>query len=349
MGEKDDPSDFLSLQPELRESYVSTTEASSSDQTEDQILAEVYQVVKKRQRAPPPGGYMFSRNDQVTTKMGRLPPSPCKCCGSSNHWDKECPDWQVYMERTTKAGFVNEQGEDKSDKAYQSAYGILLTQRLASMQVDDSKLHQGFEGAIRSDPTTVIAGGCKTESKARGVSRVVMEEIEDEHWQEERDRPKAESLLLHHVDDMVTQALTVESERPPLRKHPTPTSTLEEIEDEHVQAQRIKPKSRRHLLIGIDEVEDLPDMLEEPSGPDVEESDLKHGLHSETLSSDNEVPDAPIPDKTLPTFHGKTNPIEKEPVHASRDFSAGSFSSFYQRLGQQPGEWRSRPKALLLR
>ena len=158
---------------------------------------------------------MFSRNDHVTTKMGQLPPSPCKCCSSSNHWDKECPDWQVYMERTMKAGFVNEQGEDKSDKAYQSASGILLTQRLASMQVDDSKLHQGFEGAIRSDPTTVIAGGCKTELKARGVSRVVVEEIEDEHWQEEQDRVKAESLLLHHVDDMVTQALMVESERPP--------------------------------------------------------------------------------------------------------------------------------------
>ena len=54
----------------------------------DDMLREVYQVMQKRQQAPPPGGYMFSQNDHVTTKMGKLPPSPCQACGSKNHWDK---------------------------------------------------------------------------------------------------------------------------------------------------------------------------------------------------------------------------------------------------------------------
>lgn len=65
-------------------------------ETHDEMLREVYQVMQKWQCAPPPGGYMFSHNDHVTTKMGKLPPSPCQACGSDNHWDKECPDWEVY-------------------------------------------------------------------------------------------------------------------------------------------------------------------------------------------------------------------------------------------------------------
>ena len=72
--------------------------AQEKQETEahNDMLREVYQVMQRRQRAPPPGGYMFSCNDHVTTKMGRLPPSPCQACGSDNHWDKECPDWEVY-------------------------------------------------------------------------------------------------------------------------------------------------------------------------------------------------------------------------------------------------------------
>ena len=69
---------------------------NQSEEVHDDMLQEVYQVMQRRQRAPPPGGYMFSHNDHVTTKMGKLPPSPCRCCGSENHWDKECPDYDIH-------------------------------------------------------------------------------------------------------------------------------------------------------------------------------------------------------------------------------------------------------------
>jgi hypothetical protein len=62
------------------------------------ILHEVYQVLQKRQQAPPVGGYLFLKNDHVKTKMKKLPPLPCKVCGSNNHWDKECPDWSIFLE-----------------------------------------------------------------------------------------------------------------------------------------------------------------------------------------------------------------------------------------------------------
>ena len=58
-----------------RESFTSQANAQEVHPNEDEILTEVYQVMKRRQRPPPPGGYMFSKNDHVTTKMGRLPPS----------------------------------------------------------------------------------------------------------------------------------------------------------------------------------------------------------------------------------------------------------------------------------
>jgi hypothetical protein len=45
-----------------------------------ETIKQVYQTLKKRQRPPPKGGYPFSKNDHVTTKMGRVPPSPCKVC-----------------------------------------------------------------------------------------------------------------------------------------------------------------------------------------------------------------------------------------------------------------------------
>ena len=144
--------ELAQLLTDYKESYISVTGAPDADRNDDLILTEAYQVMKRRQRAPPPGGYMFTKNNHITTKMGRLPPLPCKCCGSSNHWDKECPDHAIYLEKTTKSGYSNEQSLDKDDKLYQSTYGILLSQRLASMQVDETKLsQQDFEKAVHDD------------------------------------------------------------------------------------------------------------------------------------------------------------------------------------------------------
>ena len=134
---------------------VSSPEVVTSDNNHDmdnQILAEVFQVLKKRQHAPPLGGYIFPKNNHVTTKMGCLPPSLCKCCGSSNHWDKECPDYAVYTEKTVKSSYSTEL--QKEDQYYHSAYSILLSQRITSMQVDHAKLKQDFEVVIQRSSTT---------------------------------------------------------------------------------------------------------------------------------------------------------------------------------------------------
>lgn len=117
----------------------------------DSLLKEVYQVLKRTQRPPPKGGYPFPKNDHITTKMGRAPPSPCKVCGSENHWDKECSDWDAYLEtrkRTANVTFWTQDEDNELEQHYTSAYSILMNNRLAQqLKVeDDNPLPQGFTG-----------------------------------------------------------------------------------------------------------------------------------------------------------------------------------------------------------
>jgi hypothetical protein len=93
-----------------------------------ETMKQVYQALKKRQRPPPKGGYPFAKNDHVTTKMGRAPPSPCKVCGSANHWDRECPDWNIYLEKQNRGVLtvVSSPIAEESEMMYHSAYCVLL-------------------------------------------------------------------------------------------------------------------------------------------------------------------------------------------------------------------------------
>jgi hypothetical protein len=101
---------------------------------EEPTIKNVYQTLARRQCPPPKGGYPFKKNDHVSTKMGREPPSPCKVCRSSKHWDKECPDWNVYLERV-KWGVLSVSSTAASDEAellYHSAYLVLMDGKFAT-------------------------------------------------------------------------------------------------------------------------------------------------------------------------------------------------------------------------
>jgi hypothetical protein len=95
---------------------------------EDPTIKNVYQVLARRQRPPPKGGYPFKKNDHVTTKMGKEPPSPCKVCGSSRHWDKECPDWNIYLEKQRRGVLLISSGSasDEAELLYHSAFIVLM-------------------------------------------------------------------------------------------------------------------------------------------------------------------------------------------------------------------------------
>lgn len=98
---------------------------------ESPTIKSVYQTLARRQRPPPKGGYPFKKNDHVTTKMGRDPPSPCKVCGSAKHWDKECPDWNVYLEKQRRGALLvnSSSAGDEAELLYHSTYLVLMDDR----------------------------------------------------------------------------------------------------------------------------------------------------------------------------------------------------------------------------
>lgn len=100
---------------------------------DESTMKEVYATFQRRQRPPPPGGYPFAKNDHVMTKMRRPPPSPCKVCGSKNHWDRECPDWNVYLEKQNRGALLVNASpeEEETGLLYHSAYIVMLNERVS--------------------------------------------------------------------------------------------------------------------------------------------------------------------------------------------------------------------------
>lgn len=115
------------------------------------MFKQAYEAVRGKPRPPPKNGYPFPKNDHVNTKMGKLPPSPCKVCGSAKHWDKECPDWNVYLEgRNRSANLVISSSEDdEMEHRYQYAYSVLLDSRISSDWSNRSELPQDFHKAAK--------------------------------------------------------------------------------------------------------------------------------------------------------------------------------------------------------
>lgn len=214
---------LLTTVEEVEEEELADNPADEQQgEAHDDMLREVYQVMQKRQRAPPPGGYMFSRNDHVTTKMGKLPPSPCKACGSDNHWDKECPDWEIYKARTAasskKNGYSTEKDLDEEDRLYQTAFSILISQRLAASQIDLDRVKSDFDKAVLHDEIDVTHVDVLENGHKTGRSyKTTVEEIDDEAVLEACMKLKSEKHLLHHIDE------ELQKEVPAKTKHPTYT------------------------------------------------------------------------------------------------------------------------------
>ena len=234
-----------------KEAFISSLDVPSSLNTNTETaLKEVFQALKTRQRPPPPGGYPYSKNDHVMTKMGRLPPSPCKCCGSSNHWDKECPDWTVYNARKERGALSVETDTDpETEVLYQSAFSVLVSERIVSEQVSVPGDDQDFElAALRI--LTPVQERRKTMSTARSV---VVEEVEDEHWAQHRVKPKAQNTILEEAE-VVDEEVAPVSKKENLRRRPS----MEEVEDEHWAEYRSKPKSSKHLIDDDFDLDDDP-------------------------------------------------------------------------------------------
>ncbi|KAF9020061.1 hypothetical protein BDZ89DRAFT_924489, partial [Hymenopellis radicata] len=88
--------------------------------------------------------------------MGKLPPSPCRACGSKNHWNKECPHWNLFITRQTskvKSAKLSESSPFAKDppqveRAYDMAYQVLLSQKMVDLDKLAADTQQDFEEAV---------------------------------------------------------------------------------------------------------------------------------------------------------------------------------------------------------
>ncbi|RDB29278.1 hypothetical protein Hypma_014871 [Hypsizygus marmoreus] len=229
----------------------------------DALLSNVYQTFTKRQRDPPPDGYPFPKNDHVTTKLSRLPPSPCKVCGSEKHWDKECPDWDTYLssqKRSAKWVTATDEHNDL-DVQYSSAYGVLRDFRVTKalqMLGTSSNNPSGFESAAPGPPSQENEDQeCKTDTGALA---------------------RAKPLQAHQEHNSQSQFSA--------KLYPNPRkATIEEIDDEYWANEGRMPTARVHIIESDDDSElyetisgSAPD---EPSNALNDEDEPSHAFNSE--------------------------------------------------------------------
>ena len=140
--------------------------------------------------------------------MGKLPPSPCKCCGSKNHWDKECLDYYALLERAKRSANIVEIGpDDELDKAYASVYSILLNERLSSQMfiqpdLNESTAPEDFKQALPSSQSSAENASKSSVAEVYNTSRwATMEEVEDEDWMAHLSKPKSPKHLLEEIGE----------------------------------------------------------------------------------------------------------------------------------------------------
>ena len=207
---------------------LSREDCTQEINSDPEVLRVAFQVLKKRQRPPPKGGYPYSKNDHVTTKMGRLPPSPCKVCGSNNHWDKECPDWSFYEAKQQKAAYCIETDEDEElENYYSSVYSILVGQRMTSESKDrnSSDFHKA---ALQNGDVTPSRERKTVDNTPWTKQTVFVEEEEDESLLEYRSKEKSTTHLMYEVghendEPLLREAHSVHSTSRP-RKEELPKS-----------------------------------------------------------------------------------------------------------------------------
>ncbi|EPS96701.1 hypothetical protein FOMPIDRAFT_56857, partial [Fomitopsis schrenkii] len=125
----------------------------------------------------PPDGYSFPRNDSVVSR--KLPPSPCKVCGSDKHWDCECPNWVEFLVSRAKRAFAA--GKDVSpdkDREYAQAYVNYVSSKNGDPL---NTLSSPVQGGSR-DPL-------RTSSRSFKVSMVDIPDAEPLRWSLPSDSP----------------------------------------------------------------------------------------------------------------------------------------------------------------
>ncbi|KAJ7918044.1 hypothetical protein B0H13DRAFT_2321827 [Mycena leptocephala] len=228
------------------------------ESNEDVVLKLVYVTLKEQRRGPPPGGYPFPKNDHVVTKLGKLPPSPCRLCGSEKHWSCECPNYVLYSEgvkRNAKLAAKNEPTEE--ELMYQNVFSVLLNQSLSSSAIDFSKLESScFELAAsmthvrkRKTASPPVEDGVPLQRVDLECKNLPVTTISD--------YAPAGNPHIHGSFETDTSS-DIERTRS-FNPRRNPAATIVEEEDEEDLAYAAKPKAESSLMEETNQVEDEPE------------------------------------------------------------------------------------------
>ncbi|KIY61425.1 hypothetical protein CYLTODRAFT_478632, partial [Cylindrobasidium torrendii FP15055 ss-10] len=206
----------VAFEAELQEEEVEAYSSGTKDQEELASLlgdptepVQVFNVAYRKAQSNGQSGkdsktYMFKRNE-VKTKLKRKPPGPCRACGNPDHWNRECPDWELFLARTrkTEANFVG-------DSDYNTAWEILLSEEAA----------QDFELAT---PGAQNSGSVRCKSNTKTTMEVCKEEGEESIDQRTTEELIEKNEEYWTEDDREREAFFQSmKERPPKKPPPEP-------------------------------------------------------------------------------------------------------------------------------
>ncbi|KAJ3474628.1 hypothetical protein NLI96_g12353 [Meripilus lineatus] len=258
------------VEKELVEAFISTTLEDSESHSEDigritqleidehAAVREVYAATtgSRRQRKPPIGGYPYPKKDEVKSIL-RPPPSPCKCCGSGNHWDKECPWYGVWERKYGRrtAQLVSADGRSEEDDVYNEAYEALIIQSSFSTYRVQTPAHKGF---LKHDELVQL-GLAETDEESHkaqhrpgyGLVNASVVEVPDE---EDEVAPKDSALhfIIEEIRRREAMNLELSTNDVPTEAEPKETETTRHATTSP-PVHRLKPKRKfkdGHLAVG---------------------------------------------------------------------------------------------------
>ncbi|EJD51367.1 hypothetical protein AURDEDRAFT_47993, partial [Auricularia subglabra TFB-10046 SS5] len=145
------------------------------------------------------------------------PPSPCKVCGSPNHWDKECGHFGEYLERRKRGALIAYDRSPDEETLYEAVYTAIHVNEPA------------FSAYDWGPATRALA------MLTRGREQPLIEEVEDEEESRARTAPKWTGPgLLQEAEGEPFEAVRQDDDKPPEDEAPAleESSDTEDEDDE---------------------------------------------------------------------------------------------------------------------
>ena len=221
--ELEEVSEFVEGNNKINTEILTTGTSPNQIDNHEAMITKAFVTLKQSQPAVPKEGYLCPKQDQIVSLLDRKPQWPCRACGSANHWDKECPHYNLFTQLQSKLAKSVYKGTDRpSDikNVYRSAYQALLMQTVSQLYTCSPVCEEQLTAKeiLLAAQTTEGKGGSphSTSKIGAGGGPVSIEEEEDKYWQWYHGMTKAPNgvLLMEappDLEEMVKETSSGES------------------------------------------------------------------------------------------------------------------------------------------